>query len=236
MFSLIIPTYNESRNIGSLLDKINFILNEKKINFEIIVVDDNSPDETWKIVEEIAKENSHVRLIKRLHDRGLSSAVVEGFRAAKGTILGVMDADHSHDARILPDLIRLVSDGKANCAVGSRRVTGGGVDEWPLHRKLFSGFATGLARFLTRVSIQDPMSGFFCISRSVFESVQSRLKPKGYKILLEILVRANSLEVKEIPYVFSDRKQNDSKLSFSVASDFLKQLASLLFYRIYKKS
>ena len=232
MLSLIIPTYNEAGNIVQLLDETCALLRKRGLSFEIIVVDDNSPDETWKVVENYGKKNFSVRAIRRTSERGLSSAVVAGFDAAKGEMLGVMDADRSHDVRILPALAELVMGGSADIAVGSRKVEGGGVGEWPIYRKIFSGFATRLTKMLTRVEVSDPMSGYFCVSRPAYQSCRTFLKPKGYKILLEILAKSQGLRLKEVPYIFSNRTQGQSKLSLRVMVEFVIQLIELLWFRI----
>ena len=234
MFSLIIPTYNERTNIISLLENIAEVL--AKYPHEVIVVDDNSPDGTWQAIEERSARDSRVHLVKRINERGLSSAVIEGFHHATGDILGVMDADHSHDIRLLPQMIDVISKNEANFVVGSRRIAGGGADKWPWYRRLFSNIATVLASFLTGVKVYDPMSGFFCLKREIYESSAPYLKPKGYKILLEILAKAKDVQVAELPYIFVDRKQGYSKLSMNVITSFGEQLFELFLFRLKPRS
>jgi len=230
MLSLIIPTFNEKENIEPLISKIRTALQYH--DYELIIVDDDSRDNTWQEVERLMPANPRLHLIRRVGRRGLSSAVIEGFQLAKGDILGVMDADHSHDAALLPKMIDLIQSGQADCVVGSRRILGGGVDRWPWHRRLASDFATILARSFTGLHIQDPMSGFFCIPRNIFINIASRLKPKGYKILLEILARTKEVQIVELPYIFQDRRQGYSKLSLYVIVLYVRQLISLFLHRI----
>ncbi|MBI4388152.1 MAG: polyprenol monophosphomannose synthase [Candidatus Omnitrophica bacterium] len=234
MFSLIIPTYNERDNIVSLLVDIESTLTG--LDHEIIVVDDDSPDQTWQLVQEFQFTSPNVHLLRRFNKRGLSSAVIDGFRKVSGDVLGVIDADHSHDFRLLPKMIELIRGKQAECVVGSRRVSGGGSDKWPWHRKASSNLATSLAALMTKVSVKDPMSGFFCISRDVVNKAISILHPSGYKILLELLVKARPNKVIELPYIFIDRKQGYSKLSVRVALAFLFQLQELFWYRFVSKS
>lgn len=195
---------------------------------EIIVVDDDSPDETWRLAEDYAKKDARIRVIRRRSERGLSGAVVEGFRHARGNILGVMDADLSHDPKILPEMIERIEAG-ADVVMGSRRVPGGGADDWPFHRRLTSNVATALARAVISVKLMDPMSGYFVLRREIFERVKDRLRPKGYKILLEIVSRAKPRRVEEVPFVFRGRTQGHSKLSPKVMMHFLEMLFDLRF-------
>jgi len=220
MFSLVIPTYNEKGNIKPLLDAVSKTLDG--LDYEVIVVDDDSPDGTAAEVLNYRVQNKRVRLIVRRKDKGLSSAVVAGFERARGEVLGVMDADLSHDHRVLPEMIDQVVEGFDMC-IGSRA----GVEGWGFKRKLISRSAALLARTLLGVSISDPMSGFFVVKREVFERVRDELNPLGYKIMLEVFYRARPLKVSEVFYVFNDRVHGESKLSNKVVKDYLKQLMSL---------
>lgn len=227
--SVVIPTFNESANIGGLLRALAPLL--APWDYEIIVVDDNSPDGTAGLVNQLRKDrlfDGRLRLLRRTRDRGLSPAVVEAFEWSTGRLLAVLDADRSHDETLLPRLIESVSR-DSWVAVGSRRVPGGGADKWPWYRQWTSSLATGVSRALLGVALKDPMSGFFALRRDVFEKSRSRLRPRGYKILLEILVRARvpADRVREFPYVFKDRRQGYSKLSPGVAWSFARQLLSL---------
>ncbi len=222
MLSLILPTYNEAENISDLLPKIRSIL--KNTPHEIIIVDDDSPDETWRIAQKIAHDLGDVHVIRRIGRRGLSSAVIEGFLSAKGDVLAVMDADGQHDMGLLSTLHAEVAE-HGGVAIGSRYVSGGSVGEWDERRYMLSRIATRMAIGLCAVKVNDPMSGFFAIERSVFEEIHPRLNPKGFKILLDLLVHARKgTVVKELPFAFGIRTHGESKLSRRVQLEFLEYL------------
>ncbi|HLC76177.1 MAG TPA: glycosyltransferase family 2 protein [Candidatus Peribacterales bacterium] len=222
MLSLILPTYNEAKNLPILLPKIEEAL--KGIPHEVIVVDDDSPDETWRIAQELSTDRDDVHVIRRIGRRGLSSAVVEGFLAAKGGILAVMDADLQHDLSILPQLYRTVKGG-TNIAIGSRYIEGGSVGEWDERRYMLSRIATNLARMLCKVDVRDPMSGFFALNRSTIEETLPKLNPKGFKILLDFLVHMpKGTTAKEVPFTFGKRLHGESKLSRRVQLEFLEYI------------
>lgn len=223
--SLVLPTYNERDNILPMLDAVRAALGSRPA-VEVIVVDDDSPDGTGVLVEEYSRRHREVRLLRRVGQRGLSGAVVDGFGDARGAVLAVMDADLSHDSGLLPRLIDAVARG-AELAVGSRRLPGGGADSWPWHRRRASDLATALARWWLPVPLTDPMSGYFALRRDVFERVRPALRPHGYKILLEIVCRAGPLRIVELPYVFRDRRQGVSKVTPRVAIELLVSLWEL---------
>ena len=228
MFSLVVPTFNERPNIRPLLERIEAVLKQDSIDFEIILVDDNSPDESWKLAQEIAKEDSHLRVIRREGARGLATAVVAGWKAAKGEILGVIDADLQHPPEILPNLLKPILRGFADISVASRHASGGGVGEWNLLRRFVSRGAAAIVFLMlprTLRLLRDPMSGFFLIKRSVIDS--ARLKPKGYKILLEVLAKGNYRRIVEVPYVFEERKDGKSKLGPKQYLEFLMHVGML---------
>ena len=227
-FSLILPTYNEADNIQTILERAHAALTG--IDHEIIVVDDNSPDGTSRVVEEFSRQHSWTRLLRRASERGLSSAVIAGFQLATGDLLGVMDADLSHDCAILPRLVESIEQG-VEIAVGSRRVPGGGADKWPWFRCLSSEVATRMAQLILTVPIRDPMSGYFVIPRRIFDGCRASLQPNGYKIMLEIACVAGVRNVVEIPYVFQDRRQGHSKFTLVVMLQYLQMLVSLFFRR-----
>jgi dolichol-phosphate mannosyltransferase len=228
MFSLVLPTFNERPNIEPLIRRVEAVLDQEPIDFEIILVDDNSPDETWKLAREIAEADPRLRVIRREGLRGLATAVVEGWKAARGEILGVMDADLQHPPEILPQLIEPLLREGADIAVASRHASGGGVGEWGVTRRFVSRGAAAIAFLLlpqTLRLIQDPMSGFFLFNRSVIASAP--LKPKGYKILLEVLAKGNYRRVVEVPYVFEERKKGKSKLGPKQYLEFLAHVGML---------
>ena len=228
MFSLVVPTYNERFNIGPLIGRIEEALKQKPFDFEIIVVDDNSPDETWRRAQEMAREDSHLQVIRREGSRGLATAVVEGWKAAKGEILGVMDADMQHPPELLPDLLDPILMGRADIVIGSRHVSGGSVEKWNLPRRSVSRGASAIAfMILPQIlrPVRDPMSGFFLVKRVVIDL--ALLRPTGYKILLEILAKGKYRRVVEVPYVFEERKNGKSKLGPKQYLEFLIHLGTL---------
>src|SRR3989344_8111820 len=222
MLSLILPTYNEAENLPELLPKIEAAL--KDIPHEIIIVDDDSPDGTWRVAQEIGLNRDDVHVVRRVGRRGLSSAVIEGFLSAKGDVLAAMDADGQHDIGLLPKLYECVRSG-TGIAIGSRYVEGGVVGEWDERRHLMSKVATQLAIKLCKVAVKDPMSGFFAIRRNLFQTVVTSLNPKGFKILLDLLVHMpKETTVVELPFTFAMRMHGESKLSKQVQIEFLEYL------------
>lgn len=226
MISVIIPTYNEAANIEPLLAKVRSAM--AGTFYEIVVVDDGSPDGTGRIVEEL-KERFPLTVLHRAGKRGLASAVLAGFAAAHGEVLVCMDADLSHPPELMPRLVDAVAAGNADIAVASRLVAGGGiVGNWPLHRRLNSYLATLLARGLT--DVKDPMSGYFALRRAVIHDLSHA--PRGYKICLEILVRGTYGTVVEIPYIFDNRTGGRSKMTFTIKMEYLLQVADLYRHRL----
>src|SRR5262245_37919576 len=224
LVSLVIPTYNERDNLVPLLEAIGAAMAGREL--EVWIVDDDSPDRTWERASDYARSHPELHVIRRTRERGLSAAVIEGFRQARGDLLAVMDADLSHDPALLPRLVDAVIDG-ADVAVGSRRVPGGGADNWPWHRRTASDVATALTRWWLRLGLRDPMSGYFVLRRTVFEEVRASLQPRGYKILLEIVSRAGAVKTVELPYLFRDRQQGVSKVSLRVGWELLTSLWQL---------
>lgn len=225
MISVIVPTYNEALNVPTLIAELEKAFkNASMTDYEIVVMDDDSPDGTWRLVEEM--KNPKARSVNRRgKPRGLSAAVIDGFGQAHGDILAVIDADLSHPPALVPKLVQAVLDG-AEVAVGSRYVKGGGVTDWPWIRRVVSRGSCLLALPVTRV--KDATSGFFAMRKRVAESVS--LNPWGFKIGLEIFVKGrHQNKIQEIPYVFTDRRAGQSKLSSKVMRLYLRQLLDLLF-------
>ncbi|MCE4601341.1 MAG: glycosyltransferase family 2 protein [Desulfurococcales archaeon] len=221
--SVIIPTYNEADNIELLLDRLTSVLRAEGFeDYEIIAVDDNSSDGTCDIVRRKSREDPRIKCILRVNEKGLSSAVVEGFKNASGEILVVMDADLQHPPETVPRLVEAVMRG-ADVAVASRYGRGGGVAGWSRLRLLMSRIATIGVKILVREAKRttDPLSGFFAVRRDALRL--GDLKPKGFKILLEILARHPCLKVVDVPYVFQRRHGGESKLGFFVVTDFISQ-------------
>lgn len=215
-FSLVIPTYNEAENIEDLCAQTIKILSEHDIDFELIVVDDDSPDGTWQIVENLSKNNKAIKAILRKREKGLGSAVVRGWNEAAGEIFGVIDGDFQHPPEVIPYMIKALSrDKDLDIVVASRNVPGGGVSRWTLWRRFISwAGALVSAFFLPEIlaKVRDPMSGYFILRKEV---VQDKiLTPMGYKILLEVLAKGNYKKVREFPYYFKERKSGGSKAGF----------------------
>ena len=225
--SVVIPTYNESENIPILIDLLFEVLKNKR--YEIIVVDDNSPDGTWKIVEELSKEHPQVKLLRRLEGKGLSSAVVAGMHQSKGRCIAVMDADMQHDEAILPQMCDQIIENNVDICVGSREAPGGGYGDWSIKRKLVSYGARWLANVSVGTTIKDPMSGYFAISRNYFESTIDYVNPAGFKILLEFLARGENPNAVELGYQFRTRVHGKTKLNAGVAIEYLLALIDLRF-------
>ncbi len=225
LLSLVVPTYNERQSIVPLLQRATAALQKAVDQFEIIVVDDDSPDGTWQAADEVAKDNPHVKVIRRRGERDLATAVIEGWNTAKGDLLGVIDGDLQHPPEVLPALLKSILDSRTDIAIASRNVAGGGVSQWRPQRKVIAWVARCVARLVfprLLKSVRDPMSGYFVMKRAVIESVD--LKPLGYKILLEVLARGKYRTVKEIPYVFEERKMGKSKLGPKQCLDLLLHL------------
>jgi dolichol-phosphate mannosyltransferase len=226
--SLIIPTYNERDNIAPLLARVYKTLTRIGQRFEIIVVDDDSPDKTWEVVEGLRQNYGSLRLIRRCNERGLARAVVRGWQEASGRILAVIDADLQHPPETLLELIKAISSNEVDIAVASRHTQGGGVSDWNLLRRLVSWGATLAATWFlpgTLCRVRDPMSGYFAIRRSVIQD--SELNPEGYKILLEVLARGHYRTVAEIPYTFIERERGGSKLGAQQCFEFVRHLLRL---------
>lgn len=220
--SVIIPTYNEAENLPPLMEKLFTVFRESQLDAEVLIVDDNSPDGTANLAREFAKQGPVV-VIERKNERGLASAVIEGFRQSKSKILLVCDADLSHPIEKIPDLVMPIQRGEAEMTIGSRYVHGGKTVGWPWHRKFASKFASLLAWPLCSAS--DPMSGFFAFRRDLLE--RATLAPIGYKIGLEILVRCRVENFLEVPIVFRERERGASKLGTKEILNYLRHLHRL---------
>lgn len=221
MFSLVLPTYNEARNIEKCIETVSKVLEGRE--YEIIVADDDSPDRTWEVAE--AMQHPHVRVIRRTTNKGLSPAVVDGFTQARGDVLGVMDADMQHDEAILPVMLDKLNS--VEMVIGSRGVTGGSYGKFTLYRKFTSWVAATLSRLILGIPLKDPMAGYFVLRREVFERAKKKLSPKGFKILLEIYCCASPVTHEEVGFYFRTRLQGESKLTAGVMAEYLKSLFEL---------
>ena len=223
---LVIPTLNEEANIGTLLDRVRLNLDGAQIDYELLVVDDNSTDGTGAVVQEYAKLDPRIRLLVRLGSRGLAGAVIHGWNHTDANLLGVIDADLQHPPALLPALVTAVQEGQ-DIAIASRYSTGNGTPGWnPLRRAVsMAGTWTTLPLQKARIRVRDPLSGFFVMRRAVITGVH--LQPQGFKLLLEILVRGNIRSAVEIPFHFGQRFGGKSKASFRVGLDYLVLLGRL---------
>ena len=218
--TVIIPTFKEESNIGDIIENIDSVFLQSRIKGEILVVDDNSPDRTIEKVREFQKTKPHLSLVVRTEDPGLSQSVVEGFCTARSDIFLVMDADLSHPPALIPVMLNGIREGN-DIVIGSRYMEGGGIKKWPLKRRIISMGATFLGRLLFP-EIRDPVSGFFAVKKSVVE--QAPLRPRGYKILLEVLGKGTWHTAKEIPFEFVDRTTGSSKLGIRTIIEYAAQV------------
>ena len=223
--SVILPTYNESQTIRPIVSQL---LESAHVG-EIVVVDDDSPDKTWRVVRE-SFSSSRVSAIRRTEESGLSSAVLRGFDAADGDALAVMDSDGQHPVGSAVTLLRAVAETGSDLAVGTRRNEQGMVaDDWPLHRRTLSWGATALswAAVPPARDLSDPMSGLFAVDADLVDAVREQLRPTGYKILLELLARCPVEDVEEYGYTFRERAAGGSNLDAVEYVRFAKHLGRL---------
>jgi dolichol-phosphate mannosyltransferase len=222
--SVVLPTYNEAENTPIIIPKICSVLANAGIHGEVIVVDDNSPDGTEEVVRRLS-ETLPIRIAVRTEDRGLATAVIAGFEMSAAKVCVVMDADGSHPVEKLPEMIKPILADHADITVGSRYVTDGGIGQWPLHRQIVSKAAALMTLGLTKMS--DPTSGFMAIRRKMLQGI--KLNPVGWKIVLEIVVKAETDRIIEVPIAFIDRELGESKMSAREQWNYIKHL-----YRLYK--
>jgi len=230
--SIIIPTYNESQNILQMLKSIEEHLPENT-TAQTIVVDDNSPDGTGRLVDDYLKNvkkiaNHTIDVIHRKTKEGLSSAILKGIQYATGNTIVVMDSDLSHPASLLPKMLDALKHPKCDIVIASRYVQGGSIRGWTLKRKLMSKIATLIAKRGLSVDAKDPMSGFFAFKRQVIHGL--KFDAIGYKMLLEILVKKKNANVLEIPYTFTNRKFGSSKLDTKTVTDYFRAVWKLYRY------
>jgi dolichol-phosphate mannosyltransferase len=231
-FGLVIPTLNEAGNIPVLLGRIHDSLSRVGIDYEIIVVDDDSHDGTADVVTEHAKRDPSVRLFVRKGARGLAGAVIHGWEHTDADFLGVIDADLQHPPEVLPTLLAPVLDG-ADVAIASRYASGNGVGDWNKFRLLVSRASTLATAPLQRknLRVKDPLSGFFVVRRESIDGLT--LQPEGFKILLEILVKGRIRNAVEVPFQFGNRHAGKSKADFKVAIQYFTLLGKLSRYALF---
>jgi dolichol-phosphate mannosyltransferase len=225
--SVISPTYNEAENVSRLIDEVEKAL--QSTDYEVLISDDDSPDRTWALVEEIGRRNPRVRSLRRTSNRGLGPSVVDGFGSATGDAVACIDADLQHDPTILPQMLKELESG-ADLVVATRYMPGGGTANWGMIRRLGSWGCTKLAQVLLGVKLRDPMSGYFMMRRDDFLRIRDRLNVRGFKILLEIAAHMRPRRLGEVPYTFGPRAQGESKLSNKIVLAYLSQL-----WRLYRQ-
>lgn len=227
-FSLIVPTYKEAQNIERIVKILSNLLDQATTkDYELIIVDDNSPDETWRKARDLMAYYPRLRVMRRIEERGLSTAVIRGWQAARGTLLGVIDGDLQHPPETLLQMLDQIKNG-ADLVVASRHVEGGGVSNWSLTRRILSRGAQILGLVVCPKvvgQVSDPMSGYFMVRRSAIENVS--LDPKGYKILLEVIGRGRAQNIAEVGYVFQERLEGESKVTRQQYVDYIIHLAKL---------
>ena len=224
--TIVVPTYNEVENLPHLIDRVAKVRDERALDIDLLIVDDDSRDGTVELIA--SRPERWLRLIVRTRNRGLSAAVLEGFHNASGDVLICMDADLSHPPESVPLMLQKLQAG-ADFVVGSRYVEGGTTaDDWGLLRWLNSRVATALARPLT--SIRDPMAGFFALSRTTFQA-GADFNPIGYKIGLELIVKCRCERVVEIPIHFENRRFGESKLTLGQQLAYLRHLRRLYIFK-----
>jgi dolichol-phosphate mannosyltransferase len=218
--TVVVPSFNELDNVEPLIERLHAALDG--IEWEVIYVDDDSPDGTAARVRELAQADPRVRCIQRLGRRGLSTAVIEGMLASSAPYLAVMDADMQHDERLLPQMLSALKSDGLDIVVGSRYVAGGTIGDWDKGRAVMSSVATRLARLVVSAEIADPMSGFFMLHRCAFERAARGLSGNGFKILLDLFASTPTpYRFRELPYVFAERIHGESKLDSLVIWEYM---------------
>jgi dolichol-phosphate mannosyltransferase len=229
LLSLVLPTYNETGNLPRLIPRLTSVLDRVGAPFEIIVVDDDSPDGTWALAGEMALADPRLRVIRRRGERGLATAVVAGWRGARGEILGVMDADLQYPPEGLPGLLDAIAEDGVDVVVASRYAPDACLGPWALRREIASRGSILLAQWAlprTLGQIEDPNSGYFLIRRRVIDNVD--LRPIGFKILIEVLARGRWQRIVELPHAYEGRTEGTSKLGSRQTAEFLVHLARLV--------
>jgi dolichol-phosphate mannosyltransferase len=217
--TVVVPTFNERDNVETLVRQLGIVL--EGVRWEVLFVDDDSPDGTVDVIHTLARTDARVRIIRRIRRRGLASACVEGILASTAPYTAVMDADLQHDERLLPKMFRTLRDQQLDVVVGSRYVTGGDTGEFSHQRERMSRRATSLARSVLKVDLQDPMSGYFVVRRDVVDAVAPVLSQIGFKILVDIFASSSRpLRYVELPYTFRSRHAGESKLDTTVVWEF----------------
>jgi dolichol-phosphate mannosyltransferase len=221
--AIVLPTFNESGNVGPVCDRLAKAL--AGVRYEVIFVDDDSPDGTADLVRRLAASHDNVRVLQRIGRRGLASACIEGILAASAPYVAVMDADLQHDESVLPEMLRRMREENLDLVVASRNIVGGSMGEFAGWRVKLSQMGKRLSTMGTEHPLSDPMSGFFMVRFSAFERLAHRLSGIGFKILLDIVLSADpGLHVGEVPYRFRTREHGESKLDVMVGLEYFELL------------
>jgi len=225
--SVIVPTFNEHPNVIPMVESLDAALGEHR--WEVIFVDDDSPDGTASQIREVAKRDPRVRVVQRVGRRGLSSAAIEGILASSAPFCAVIDGDLQHDEKLLATMLKTIKEENLDIISGSRYVEGGGLGDWHASRAKISRLATRLSRAVLHADLTDPMSGFFMIRRSTFEKRMHDLSGIGFKILLDIFASSKEpLRYRELPYEFRSRQAGESKLDSQAAWEYFMLLLDKL--------
>ena len=225
--SIVVPTFCERDNVLELIRRLEACLEQSR--WEVIFVDDDSPDGTAEIVREIARRDLRIRCLQRIGRRGLSSACIEGMLAVAAPVIAIMDGDLQHDETRLPAMLEALREQHADLVVGTRYAGGGSIAGWDASRAAMSRFATQLSRLIGTHDISDPMSGFFMLRREVLHDAVRNLSGLGFKILLDLLASTKQpLVIVEVPYTFRERFAGESKLDSGVLWEFGMLLADKL--------
>ncbi len=221
--AIVLPTFNESGNVGPLVDRLEKTLGG--IHYEVIFVDDDSPDGTADVVRRVAQHHDNLRVLHRIGRRGLASACIEGIMAASAPFVAVMDADMQHDESVLPEMLRRMQEENLDLVVGSRNIAGGSMGEFANWRVKLSQLGKRLSMMGTEHALSDPMSGFFMVRVVTFEQFAHRLSGIGFKILLDIVLSAGpGLRIGEVAYRFRQREHGESKLDLMVGLEYFELL------------
>ncbi len=217
--TIVLPTFNESGNVGPIVDRLEKAL--RGIRYEVIFVDDDSPDGTADVVRRLAERYDNLRVLQRIGRRGLASACIEGILAAAAPFVAVMDADMQHDETVLPEMLRRMREGSLDLVVGSRNIAGGSMGEFASWRVKLSQLGKRLSLMGAEHKLSDPMSGFFMVRVETFERFAHRLSGIGFKILLDMVLSAGpGLRIGEVPYRFREREHGESKLDVLVGLEY----------------
>jgi dolichol-phosphate mannosyltransferase len=231
VLSVIVPTFNERDNVTRMVELLEACLGG--VDWEVIFVDDDSPDGTADAAREAARANPRVRCIQRIGRRGLSTACIEGMLASSAPYLAVIDGDLQHDETLLPEMLEVLGTGETDIVIGSRYVDGGGIGDWDGQRASMSRFATRLSRMVLKTELSDPMSGFFMIRREALTRAVRGLSGIGFKIMLDLFISSpEPLRFRELPYRFRTREAGESKLDSRAAWDYVMLLLDKLSGRV----